>query len=65
MQSIRYGREKKPLPRGRGFAGAKTGSDVPKGYAHPYYWAPFVLMELEIGTEPAYPALIAHFAHLI
>jgi len=29
---------------GRGFARAKTGSEAPKGYAHPYYWAPFVLM---------------------
>jgi len=29
---------------GRGFARAKTGREAPKGYAHPYYWAPFVLM---------------------
>jgi CHAT domain-containing protein len=28
----------------RGFSNAKTGRDVPAGFAHPYYWAPFVLM---------------------
>jgi len=28
----------------RGFGNAKTGKDLPTGYAHPYYWAPFVLM---------------------
>ena len=29
---------------GRGFASAKPKQNVPAGYAHPYYWAPFVLM---------------------
>jgi CHAT domain-containing protein len=29
---------------GRGFSSARAGHDVPAGYAHPYYWAPFVLM---------------------
>jgi CHAT domain-containing protein len=29
---------------GRGFSAAETASQGPKGYAHPYYWAPFVLM---------------------
>jgi CHAT domain-containing protein len=29
---------------GRGSAMEKTTPDVPSGYAHPYYWAPFVLM---------------------
>ena len=28
----------------RGFSNAKTGRDMPAGFAHPYYWAPFVLM---------------------
>jgi CHAT domain-containing protein len=30
--------------RDRGFGSARNEQDVPKGYAHPYYWAPFVLM---------------------
>jgi CHAT domain-containing protein/uncharacterized protein HemY len=29
---------------GRGFGSTRNEQDVPKGYAHPYYWAPFVLM---------------------
>jgi CHAT domain-containing protein/tetratricopeptide (TPR) repeat protein len=29
---------------GRGFPAGKPLVDTPKGYAHPYYWAPFVLM---------------------
>jgi CHAT domain-containing protein len=29
---------------GRGFDRADQGQAAPKGYAHPYYWAPFVLM---------------------
>ena len=29
---------------GRGFVTEQTTLDVPAGYAHPYYWAPFVLM---------------------
>jgi CHAT domain-containing protein len=29
---------------GRGFTPANQGQEAPKGYAHPYYWAPFVLM---------------------
>jgi len=29
---------------GRGFAAEKTDVDNRSGYAHPYYWAPFVLM---------------------
>jgi CHAT domain-containing protein len=29
---------------GRGFASAKPEQNVPAGYTHPYYWAPFVLM---------------------
>jgi CHAT domain-containing protein len=28
----------------RGFGQAKTQQAPPEGYAHPYYWAPFVLM---------------------
>jgi CHAT domain-containing protein len=28
----------------RGFGNAKTQQAPPEGYAHPYYWAPFVLM---------------------
>ena len=28
----------------RGFGAAKAQQTVPEGYAHPYYWAPFVLM---------------------
>ena len=28
----------------RGFGSAKAAQTVPEGYAHPYYWAPFVLM---------------------
>jgi CHAT domain-containing protein len=28
----------------RGFGAAKAQQAVPEGYAHPYYWAPFVLM---------------------
>lgn len=28
----------------RGFGAAKAAQIVPVGYAHPYYWAPFVLM---------------------
>jgi CHAT domain-containing protein len=28
----------------RGFGGAVAASQSPEGYAHPYYWAPFVLM---------------------
>ncbi len=28
----------------RGFGAAKAQQDAPEGYAHPYYWAPFVLM---------------------
>ena len=28
----------------RGFGAAKAAQIVPEGYAHPYYWAPFVLM---------------------
>jgi CHAT domain-containing protein len=28
----------------RGFGASKAQQDVPAGYAHPYYWAPFVLM---------------------
>jgi CHAT domain-containing protein len=29
---------------GRGFVSEKTTPNAPSGYAHPYYWAPFVLM---------------------
>ena len=29
---------------GRGFDLGGPASEAPKGYAHPYYWAPFVLM---------------------
>jgi CHAT domain-containing protein/Tfp pilus assembly protein PilF len=29
---------------GRGFAAEPPAVDLPQGYAHPYYWAPFVLM---------------------
>jgi hypothetical protein len=29
---------------GRGVSVDDTASEAPKGYAHPYYWAPFVLM---------------------
>jgi CHAT domain-containing protein/Flp pilus assembly protein TadD len=29
---------------GRGFSVEGAASQAPKGYAHPYYWAPFVLM---------------------
>jgi CHAT domain-containing protein/uncharacterized protein HemY len=29
---------------GRGFSSEGPASQAPKGYAHPYYWAPFVLM---------------------
>ena len=29
---------------GRGFAAETTPAGAPSGYAHPYYWAPFVLM---------------------
>jgi CHAT domain-containing protein/tetratricopeptide (TPR) repeat protein len=29
---------------GRGFVKTKSDLDAPTGYAHPYYWAPFVLM---------------------
>jgi len=29
---------------GRGFSAEAAASETPKGYAHPYYWAPFVLM---------------------
>jgi CHAT domain-containing protein len=29
---------------GRGFSVDEASSQAPKGYAHPYYWAPFVLM---------------------
>ena len=32
------------VPVGRGFSVSQAGSEAPKGYAHPYYWAPFVLM---------------------
>jgi len=28
----------------RGFGNAKASHDVPAGYAHPFYWAPFILM---------------------
>jgi len=28
----------------RGFGTARAEHDVAAGYAHPYYWAPFVLM---------------------
>jgi CHAT domain-containing protein len=28
----------------RGFGTAKAQQIAPEGYAHPYYWAPFVLM---------------------
>jgi CHAT domain-containing protein len=28
----------------RGFGGARPQTAAPEGYAHPYYWAPFVLM---------------------
>lgn len=28
----------------RGYGAVKVTQDVPEGYAHPYYWAPFVLM---------------------
>jgi len=31
-------------PIGRGFGKTKAGPDLQSGYAHPYYWAPFVLM---------------------
>jgi CHAT domain-containing protein len=31
-------------PSSRGFRSAKAEDDLPLGYAHPYYWAPFVLM---------------------
>jgi CHAT domain-containing protein/Tfp pilus assembly protein PilF len=29
---------------GRGFSSEGSASETPKGYAHPFYWAPFVLM---------------------
>jgi CHAT domain-containing protein len=29
---------------GRGFVAERTNVDAPSGYAHPFYWAPFVLM---------------------
>ena len=29
---------------GRGFDVVETSTPVPAGFAHPYYWAPFVLM---------------------